>query len=121
MPNLDPQSTPGQDWYSGKRKDSRWKKKSFEIMSLHGWQCEECGTAQNLTVHHAHYLRGRDPWDYPEILLMCLCWPCHEERQHLEMCLILDIAIYLRDRRTEDIKKTPAWVFLHEQGGPEIS
>jgi hypothetical protein len=32
-------------------------------------------------VHHRHYITGRDPWDYPDNLLVLLCVKCHKEEE----------------------------------------
>lgn len=109
---------PGQSWYANKLRDGRWQKKAAEIKARAGWKCEECEGTHDLTVHHCYYIRGRDPWDYDNGLLICLCWECHQERQMFEDALMLGIALHLRQRATADIKNTPAWVFFSDK--PEL-
>lgn len=65
--------------YSEKLKDPRWQKKRLEIFQRDEWKCQLCGdTESTLVVHHRDYLRGKDPWDYPDLLLVTLCEDCHE-------------------------------------------
>lgn len=66
--------------YSEKLKDPRWQKKRLQIMERDGWACRLCEDNQStLAVHHRDYLPGRNPWDYPDNLLITLCEHCHEE------------------------------------------
>lgn len=65
--------------YAEKLKDPRWQKKRLEILERDGWACQGCyGTEGTLHVHHRRYLPNRDPWDYPNNLLVTLCEECHE-------------------------------------------
>lgn len=70
--------------YSEKLKDPRWQRKRLEIFERDGWTCRGCYDEKNtLAVHHLKYLPGKDPWDYPDELLLTLCKDCHEaEREH---------------------------------------
>ena len=64
--------------YSEKLKDPRWQKKRLEILDAAGWKCQACDDGENtLHVHHVSYLKGKDPWDYPNSLLVVLCEDCH--------------------------------------------
>lgn len=70
--------TPGQKWYSEKRKDPRWQKKRLEVMERDEWTCQQCfGSETTLNVHHRWYERGHDPWDYPDECFLTLCEDCH--------------------------------------------
>jgi hypothetical protein len=70
--------------YSEKLRDPRWQKKRLEILERDGWTCRECfDTESTLVVHHRKYLPGKDPWDYPEKLLITLCEGCHEQEREL--------------------------------------
>lgn len=61
-----------------KLKDPRWQKKRLQILERDGFTCQSCrSTTHTLHVHHRFYVRGREPWDYPEIALVTLCEPCH--------------------------------------------
>ncbi len=64
--------------YRDKLKDPRWQRKRLEIMQLHDFKCQRCGSGiKTLHVHHRRYLMEREPWDYPNALLECLCEDCH--------------------------------------------
>jgi hypothetical protein len=67
--------------YGEKLLDPRWKEKRAEIVTRAGFACEECGLAGVcFEVHHCYYLRGWEPWEYPDYALKCLCRDCHELR-----------------------------------------
>lgn len=64
--------------YAKKLQDPRWQKKRLEIFEHAGWRCQMCGDLRStLHVHHSFY-DGREPWDYPNGSLTCLCSDCHE-------------------------------------------
>ncbi len=68
--------------YSEKLKDPRWQKMKSMIQIRDQFTCQKCGDkGTTLHVHHRHYLGGRDPWDYPEQLLVLICAKCHEEEE----------------------------------------
>ncbi len=65
--------------YSEKLKDPRWQKKRLEILERDEWTCQICqDSTSTLVVHHRKYLPNKDPWDYPDDLLVTLCENCHE-------------------------------------------
>lgn len=65
--------------YSDKYKDPRWQKKRLEIFERDKWTCSSCvDDSATLHVHHKIYLPKREPWDYPNELLITLCERCHE-------------------------------------------
>lgn len=65
--------------YSEKLRDPRWQKKRLEILERDHWCCQICfDEERTLAVHHRRYIPGRDPWDYPEDMLVTLCETCHE-------------------------------------------
>lgn len=100
--------------YAEKLKDSRWWNRKREILDLAENCCADCGEKfpdHEIDVHHLIYLRGREPWDYPDELLMPLCRDCHFQRQvsqeelqievarisrHLNWCQIYEITKALR-------------------------
>ena len=47
-----------------------------EVLARDGWRCQDCGTAQNLQVHHIRS-RGRLGND-AEDNLITLCASCHQ-------------------------------------------
>lgn len=64
--------------YSEILKDPRWQKKRLEILQRDGWACSYCeDKTQTLVVHHKDYFPNKDPWDYPDNLLITLCENCH--------------------------------------------
>jgi len=66
--------------YTEKLNDDRWKKKRSIILERDQCTCQICKAAnKTLNVHHKYYLKGREPWDYPNELLVTLCEDCHEE------------------------------------------
>lgn len=69
--------------YVDKLLDSRWQKKRLEIMGRDMFECQKCKTNDNKTlhVHHRHYINGREPWDYPNELLVTLCKDCHKSEE----------------------------------------
>lgn len=69
--------------YSEQLKDNRWKKRSAEIMLNDNYHCRICGTdSLSLNVHHLIYISGRKAWEYPDNLLITVCWSCHEKDIH---------------------------------------
>ena len=70
--------------YAEKLRDVRWQKRRLEICASAHWTCAICGsTTKTLTVHHVVYVRGRNPWEYRDELLQCMCEPCHFEREEI--------------------------------------
>lgn len=83
--------------YTEKLKDPRWQRRKYEIMEAANWRCEHCcRMEQTLVVHHLLYLRGRQPWEYPNELLICLCNQCHDEKHEAEERLFHGLALRLR-------------------------
>lgn len=65
--------------YTELLKDPRWQRKRLEIMEYWGFKCSHCGDrTKPLNVHHGAYEKGRNPWDYPDEMLHCLCDDCHD-------------------------------------------
>jgi 5-methylcytosine-specific restriction endonuclease McrA len=52
----------------------KWRKKRLKILNERGWNCEDCGSRENLEVHHLHYrsLKHEKSKD-----LKVLCRFCH--------------------------------------------
>jgi hypothetical protein len=64
--------------YAEKFKDPRWQKKRLEIFERDRWACVRCKKKdEELQVHHRCYEKGKDPWDYPDEILITLCACCH--------------------------------------------
>ncbi len=73
--------------YAQKLRDPRWQARRVEILNLHGWECEECDACQKLHIHHRIYHKHREPWDYPDEELACLCENCHKAEHALRRTL----------------------------------
>ena len=42
------------------------------------WTCKVCGRdTETLAVHHLVYIKGREPWDYPDKAFITVCENCH--------------------------------------------
>lgn len=80
--------------YFEKLKDPRWQRKRLEILQRDNWTCCQCGaTSKTLHVHHTHYRKGADPWDYGGEFLKSLCEDCHSEVTELTDHLSMRIGI----------------------------
>ena len=74
--------------YEDKLRDPRWQRKRLAIMSAAGWKCQDCGDhEEELHVHHLLYSADRDPWDYADVSLLCICNTCHTIR-HLNQAKV---------------------------------
>lgn len=71
--------------YAEQLKHPNWQRKRLEVMEAAGFECEECGAADDmLHVHHKRYVKGRMAWDYERGELACLCGKCHETEHALK-------------------------------------
>lgn len=71
--------------YSNKLKNPRWQKKRLEIFQMDKWECTNCKKGDlNLQVHHLEYIKGIDPWHYPDDMLTTLCEICHSKENSRE-------------------------------------
>lgn len=72
--------------YADKLKDPRWQKKRLEILNRDDFTCQICYDGEStLHVHHKYYILNREPWEYPDNLLITLCENCHKhEEEELE-------------------------------------
>ena len=57
--------------------DDRWQIKSYEIKQRDDYECQICGSFEQLNVHHVTYIKDKLPWDYPYNYLITLCKNCH--------------------------------------------
>lgn len=65
--------------YADKLKDPRWQKKRLKVFEHANFTCENCSSKERtLNVHHKRYIRGREPWQYDDEDLSCLCEDCHQ-------------------------------------------
>ena len=67
--------------YYEKLQHPLWQQRRLEIMNKWNFKCEQCDSDDiQLNVHHLYYVSGRDPWQYPDWALRCLCKDCHKEK-----------------------------------------
>lgn len=79
--------------YREKLLDPRWQRKRLEILERDQWQCYDCGDDKStLHVHHRYYVRGREPWDYPNDALVSLCETCHGNNESTREALAVSMA-----------------------------
>lgn len=71
--------------FFAKYKHPNWQEKRLKVMDEAGFQCSHCGDKDStLNVHHISYLKNRDPWEYENKELLCLCEGCHAEMHAME-------------------------------------
>lgn len=92
-------------------RDARWQRKKVHLFNVHGGYCHYPGCEhpnRTLDVHHKVYLRGRDPWDYPDWCFEILCESHHlviqdrMERAHLAIASNPELLQYCISRRIEN-------------------
>lgn len=80
--------------YKEKLKDQRWVKRRMEIMERDNHRCMICGEdTSRLNVHHLHYKKGAEPWEYGDNELATLCEDCHK--------MVHDYGIHLEVKRSK--------------------
>lgn len=68
--------------YAEKLQDPRWQQKRLRVMERDEFTCQACFNTENmLTVHHKYYIYKKDPWDYPDEVLVTLCEECHKTQE----------------------------------------
>lgn len=83
--------------YSEKLKDPRWQRRRLELFANANWRCEYCSRRdKTIHAHHIHYIKGRNPWEYPNELMAVLCSDCHAEKHEYEEKLFSALAMKLR-------------------------
>ena len=84
-----------QKQYWQKLQDPRWQRKRLEILNRAEFCCEGCGDSQSqLQVHHGYYEKGKEPWEYEDDTLWCLCDECHEKAHVAQKAANLALAKY---------------------------
>lgn len=69
--------------YKEKLLDPRWQRRRLEIFNRDNFICQKCGDDNNtLNVHHRWYAFGKEPWEYPDDILVTLCDSCHKEEEN---------------------------------------
>jgi hypothetical protein len=105
--------------YPERLKDPRWQKLRLMILQSANWRCEDCGCGdKELQVHHCAYMTGKEPWDYPADLLMCVCPACHQWRQQREDALRVSIGKITRFLGRDQLE-AEAWRMVGEMAGRE--
>lgn len=95
-----------------------WQKKRLEIMQAAGFRCQDCGSEDDtLNVHHAYYIKGNKPWEYPGESLRCLCETCHKER-HAKLEALRYIVGLLPPQEVDQVIGYAKGVFLYPGPGP---
>lgn len=62
--------------YNSYMKSERWRKLRLKVLARDDYQCQRCGSAKNLRIHHLTYERvGHEALDD----LITLCEACHSE------------------------------------------
>jgi hypothetical protein len=73
--------------YFEKLKHPKWQERRLSIMRRDEFKCVSCNDRESqLNVHHAYYVSGRMPWEYPDFSLCTLCRNCHSQK-HEELLL----------------------------------
>lgn len=64
--------------YFEKLKDPRWQKRRLDVFQSANFACEYCSDDTSpLHAHHLEYISLRNPWEYDDSQLICLCDGCH--------------------------------------------
>ena len=57
----------------------------MNVLEGNGYSCAWCGNEEKqLHAHHKMYLKGKEPWDYSDLQLECLCFECHKTAHALQ-------------------------------------
>lgn len=57
-----------------------WTEKKNTILERDNHRCRLCGNCMNLLeVHHIKYIYGSMAWEYPNAMLITLCYECHKK------------------------------------------
>lgn len=102
--------------YAKQIKHPMWQKKRLEVLELHGFQCQTCGTKdEELHVHHPFYKRAAMIWEYEKEELECLCHVCHKNAHAIDEKIKRVLALCRQKQAVLDFilslnSKTPAMV-----------
>lgn len=67
----------------------KWNSKRSEVLTRDNNTCRNCGSDENLQVHHKqyHFSMKRNelvaPWEYHNSYLITLCQNCHREGHNI--------------------------------------
>lgn len=106
--------------YAEKLRLPAWQRKRLEIMQRDGFRCQSCKSDRiTLNVHHKVYIKGREPWDYPNDNFQTLCVVCHEKHHLPERDLLpekKEVPVY--GWVPQYIQEKPEWQSLINQIRP---
>jgi hypothetical protein len=101
--------------YSEKLKDPRWQRKRLEVLQRANFECMDCCAGDiTLQVHHLYYVSGREPWEYPDFALRCLCSICHGNHHRTKKSEHLDFEVIAENLA---IQESEDFCFLHDLSG----
>lgn len=70
--------------YAEKLKSPDWQKKRLEILQRDEFTCIICKSSEKeLHVHHHHYRKNADPWDYDNENFVTYCVECHKNQTNM--------------------------------------
>lgn len=69
--------------YNEQLQDKRWLAFRYFILAIRGCKCEECGSTNNLQIHHPIYKNGAMAWEYTCNDVVVLCEKCHKKAHGL--------------------------------------
>lgn len=90
--------------YKQKLRDQRWLDRRQEILDRDSHTCQLCGaTDSTLNVHHAHYITGREPWEYEDEYLKTLCDSCHVKWHQAQNRLLMAASCLIGHQQFEHL------------------
>lgn len=93
--------------YAEKLKHPMWQRKRLEIMERAGFKCADCGGKEKtLHIHHKLYEKNREPWEYDNETMECLCEDCHLITTNIKK----DLNKYTGKLLTEDLPQLLGYV-----------
>lgn len=111
--------------YAQKLKDPRWQERRRQILERDESTCQLCGTTDGtLNVHHAHYITGREPWEYEDEYLKTLCEPCHLKWHDAQNRLLMAASCLIGHEQFEELvgfAKAFAGSFANSLDPPSIA
>lgn len=97
--------------YWEKLKDPRWQRRRLEVMERDGFRCRDCSDAESpLHVHHCYYVKGVEPWDYPDDCCKTLCEKCHDHRHEMRAEMDRLLSLLGRESLEQMLGYVKGWV-----------
>ena len=89
--------------YDEKLKHPFWQRKRLEIFNLHNFTCQNCSAKENtLHIHHTYYEKNKEPWEYENDSLKCLCDKCHK-KWHIAENILNDYILKIKKSNSFDL------------------